>query len=74
MNIYTCTTFKGHWPVGTAAVVIASDEAQGAALLAQELVRVGLPQVVSESALKRLCGAANGTRAGVLVLNDGEYE
>lgn len=42
MNVYTCTAFRGHWPVGTAAVIVAGDALRARALLDAELVGQGL--------------------------------
>jgi hypothetical protein len=43
MNTYTCTGFIGHWPVGTAAVVIANDPQDAAMKLNAALKLNGLP-------------------------------
>lgn len=43
MNFYTCTNFKGHYPVGTAAVVAAPDRGAAAAKLNSDLQLRGLP-------------------------------
>jgi hypothetical protein len=43
MNVYTCKTFTGHWPVGTAAVVHAETKEQAAEILNDELHERGLP-------------------------------
>ena len=37
LNIYTCDSFKGHYPVGAAAVVVAGSAEQAAELLNDEL-------------------------------------
>ena len=44
MRVFTCDDFKGHYPVGTAAVVVASDIAEARKLLDAELASRGLPQ------------------------------
>jgi len=44
MRIFTCTNFKGHYPVGAAAVIVANTEAEAETLLELELERIGLPQ------------------------------
>ena len=44
MKIYTCKSFTGHWPVGTAAVVIAATPEGAAYKLNKELQEEhGLP-------------------------------
>jgi hypothetical protein len=42
MKVFTCTTFEGRWPVGTAAVVVAPDESEARRLLGMELAKRGL--------------------------------
>ena len=42
MKVYTCTSFKGFNPVGTAAVVIAKSEEDAANLLNGHLIAKGL--------------------------------
>lgn len=42
-RVYTATGFAGHCPVGTAAVIVASDEAEAKRLLDKALVANGLP-------------------------------
>jgi hypothetical protein len=37
MNTYTCNSFTGHYPVGSAAVVRAKDAAEAADMLNREL-------------------------------------
>lgn len=42
MKIYTCDDFRGHYPVGAAAIVVAEDIVQARVLLAQKLAEHGL--------------------------------
>lgn len=42
MKVWTCNDHAGHYPVGTASVVIAGDEETARSLLAAELDRRGL--------------------------------
>jgi len=42
MKIYYSTDFEGHWPVGTAAVVVAETEERARDLFDQELEAQGL--------------------------------
>ena len=44
MNVYTNTTFEGHWPVGTAAVIVAKTAKQAAEQLNNKLEARGLLQ------------------------------
>lgn len=69
MNIYTCTEFQGHWPVGTAAVVVAQDRGHARRLLNRELKERGLPEVTSTEGIKLVDTAV----AKALILLDGEY-
>ena len=69
MKVYTNTTFKGHWPVGTAAVVVAESPEQAAELLAAKLRELHLPQDVAAEDMRLL---RTNTWA-VCVLNDGNY-
>jgi len=45
MKVFTFTNFKGHYPVGTAAVVVAKNLHDAAGLLNVELSEAGLPLV-----------------------------
>lgn len=42
MKLYACTNFKGHWPVGVAAIVIAPDRGIAHTLLLKALGEDGL--------------------------------
>lgn len=70
MKVFTCTSFTGHWPVGTAAVIVAKDKEEARAALAVELMERGLK--VDDAAtweIKRL----KTTVPSVTILRDGEY-
>ncbi len=69
MNIYTSTDFRGHWPVGVAAIIVAKDKRQGVRLLEADLKKRGLEQKVSAKDLVLI----STDLPQVLVLNDGEY-
>lgn len=52
-NVFVCTGFTGHWPIGTAAVVVAWTSEEAAELLNTELRHLGLigdatPDVMAE--------------------------
>lgn len=69
MNIYTCHTFKGHWPVPTAAVVVANSSEMAAALLNESLEQAGLSGDVLPDQMDLL-----DTRLpAVKILSDGNY-
>lgn len=67
MNIYTCNDFKGFWPVGTAAVIVADDTDQAERLLIQALKDKKLP--TDDFTLVQL----NTEIPVVRVLRDGDY-
>lgn len=69
MKVWTITGFDGHYPVGTAAVVVAETAEQAAAELNRELLERGLSGNVAPSTLRKL-----DTRTlGAVVLCDGNY-
>lgn len=69
MNTYTITGFTGHWPVGTAAVVVAQTAAMAAQALEEALRQQGLPQVIDPAKMERLSTYVPTIR----ILNDGNY-
>ena len=66
MNYYTNTTFKGYYPVGTAAVVHARSRKEAAERLNAELVQIGLPGDVKPEDMLLF-------RIGVRILCNGNY-
>lgn len=42
MKVYTCTDFKGHWPVGVSAVITANNKTEAVLLLSDALLSCGL--------------------------------
>ena len=44
MRVWYATGFPGHWPTGTAAVVVADDGRQAHEMLADKLAEEGLPR------------------------------
>ena len=46
LRLFTCTEFKGHYPVGVAAVIVATDETQAIMLLEERLTAQGLRQKI----------------------------
>jgi len=70
VNVYTCTNFKGHWPVGTAAVVVATDSLEAASILNNELrEKHSLPGNARSFDMIEL----NTSEPLAVVLNDGDY-
>jgi len=73
MNVYTCTSFKGHYPVGTAAVVVATDQEHAASLLEQLLAENRLSQKIPLGEIRFFCAADEHAGPNARLLNDGEY-
>lgn len=69
MPIYLQTDFRGHWPVGTAAVVVADTPERAAQLLEAALDLRGLVQVIPPESLLPV----NDEREFVEILCDGNY-
>lgn len=67
MRLFSSKDFEGHWPVGTAAVVMAEDEAAARVLLLAELKEHHLS--VGEFTLQEI---PMGKPLAV-VLSDGDY-
>ena len=63
--IWTCNTFTGYYPVGTAAVVEAETAEQASAKLVVELDKIGLPQREPPRMVPFY--------GGVVILDDGNY-
>jgi len=69
MNAWTCNTFEGHWPVGSAAVVVAATEEGAREMLHDTLRAQGLPGLTDKDILAKL----PLDRVQVRVLVDGNY-
>lgn len=70
MKVFTCTEFKGHYPVGVSAVVVAKDAEDAAILLSGYLCGIGLGvQRIEANQMVEL----NTQKMSVTVLNDGDY-
>ena len=68
MKVFTCNDFEGHWPVGSAAVMVATDEDSARAILLGWLHENGLPQKSKVTVVELPTG-----NTGIRVLVDGEY-
>ena len=44
LKLFTCNDFKGHYPVGTAAIALATCKEEAVYLLEKQLAKEGLPQ------------------------------
>lgn len=69
MNVYTCNDFPGHWPVWTAAVVVAPNEEFARGLLATEMTKRGLMSGWQTCTLVLL----NVSEPQAIILRDGDY-
>jgi len=69
VKVWTNNQFKGLWPVGTAAVVVAANATRAAELLNEELVEMGLEPTARVDDMKPV----KTTEEGVVILCDGDY-
>jgi hypothetical protein len=70
LHVYTCNNFKGLWPTGVAAVVVACDAEDAELMLRNYLTSQGLPQPADRPlVLERVSLAA----PKVTVLCNGDY-
>lgn len=69
MKIFYCTNFRGVYPVGTSAVIVATSIGLAAYMLEQELKKAGLEQNISANDLVEI----NPFEQQVLILNNGDY-
>lgn len=68
MKVFYNREFRGHYPVGTSAVVIAADAEMAAYMLGEELAAEGLPQQIPSSDMIEL-----EMKPQVVVLQNGDY-
>lgn len=69
MNVYTHNGFNGHWPVPTAAVVVANSREEAAQLLGAALESRGLGQKIDKDDFVQVEVGASAA----VILSDGEY-
>ncbi len=75
LKVYTCTTFKGFWPVGAAAVVVAVHRGHALIILRDALKAHGLSGKKNgdeELTLEDLVEISTSS-ADVRILVDGDY-
>lgn len=70
MNVYTNTLFDGFWPVGVAAIVVATSPEEAALLLEIELQERGLPPQTIDPAGFVLVDMHD---PAAIILKDGQY-
>ncbi len=66
LKAFYTTDFDGHWPVGTAAVVVAETEKGAERMLQAELKRVGLTSKIKGKLIEL-------DEPGAIILCDGGY-
>ena len=69
MRVFTHNKFEGHWPVGTAAVVVAENRATAKFRLEWALKEVGLTQTIDMADFDEL----DLQTESAAILNDGNY-
>jgi hypothetical protein len=69
MKVWTYVGFIGHWPTGTAAVVVAPDEGTAASILNTKLIQIGLKPTAESGKFSKL----NTGHPHAVVLVDGNY-
>lgn len=70
MKVFTCTTFKGFWPVGSAAVVLAEDQSDAARSLNVKLKAHGLE---GDAEPQDMIEFPADQKESIRILCDGEY-
>ena len=68
-EVYACNQFEGHWPVGSAAVVVASSQQHAADVLNSQLRQQGLKGDATANAMALVVRDA----PQAVVLCDGNY-
>jgi len=71
LQVFTCNDFAGHWPVGTAAVIVATSAAEADTILRDELHKHGLLDENPPGSYT-IVGMAF-MKGSVRILSDGEY-
>lgn len=74
LKVFTNNTFKGHYPVGTAAVVYATDAIKAAAKLSAILERDGMEQTITPDSMVMFPTPKRAYfRDCVRILQEGDY-
>lgn len=69
LRVWVNTTFKGYWPTGTAAVVVADTAEDAAEILAKTLLNLGIPSSIAPQDMVLV----NTDKMLAIVLRDGSY-
>lgn len=73
MKVFYTTEFSGHWPVGTAAVVVAENAEQAYLMLKEELKNHSIGLAGQDDFDASSFSELNTRYATAVVLNDGDY-
>jgi len=69
MKVFVCTSFTGHWPVDTSAVVVAESAEVAAKALQKQLALIGLAQEIEAADMEEIKTREHCVR----ILQDGDY-
>jgi len=69
-RIYSCTDFRGYWPVGVSSVIVASDKKEAKKMLDFSLREAGIPL---EGDGDYTLNEIDIQKKSVVILNDGKY-
>lgn len=69
-RIYSCTDFRGYWPVGVASIIVATDKKEAKRLLDAKLKEAGIPP---EGDGHYTLTEIDIQSKGAVILNDGKY-
>lgn len=72
-NVYYTTEFKGHCPVGTAAVIVARDRGHALRLLRAALADANLLTDKNARLTKEIFRKVDPRKTGATILQDGDY-
>ena len=70
LRVFSCTDFTGYYPVGSAAIVMAMNSEDAAAILNQELRSIGL---LGNADPRSMIPFPDENDRSVRILNDGNY-
>ena len=73
MKVFYCDEFTGHYPVGTAAIIVAKTIKEAAQQLMIELANRGLEQSIDVEQLTEVKPNQPGATPFALILCDGDY-
>ena len=70
LRVFSCTGFTGYYPANSAAIVMAMNSDDAAAILNQELLSIGLP---GNADPRSMIPFPDENDRSVRILNDGNY-